>query len=976
MIIIVLISISVSNKLIAQARLVLNGGTINMSQGAQLVIANSASNAITRTSGYITSDGANNIIRWNIGTTTGTYVIPWGYSGTYIPVSFSLSGAAGAAGYFQFSTYHTNWDNSSTLPGGVSHFNRSSGRDNSKYALDRFWRIEPVGYTAKPTLSNLILTYVDVEHSVAQNTISETGIRTQRWNPTSTTWIDLDPASTINTTNNQVTVTSVTPANNFAWWTLTYLGERHWLPTTTSNWNNTANWSVNIAGTSGAATPVAIDEVFFDDPRDGNITIDAAVNVSSLAVASGYSGTITQGAQSITVSGTTSLAGGTFVGGSALIQSGGNFTLAGTAFTSTTDRLDVKGNFSLTSGSFTHNNGTVEFSGATPQTLTSVTPITFNNMRVTNTATPGLSIESDQNLRGILTLTSNVLVDVDGSSNTSIFTLLSTADDPVQDGAIAALPTGASVSGSMTVQRFMTKEGGNDTRIYRYISSPVQNATVADIQNEIPITGSFTGYSVCSTCLRNQSMFAYDESVVNDINGSGVADFNDGYIDFPNASNTETLQPARGYALFVRGNILPSTRWDVRGNVNQGNVTAISFPVTYTSSGVAANDGWNLVGNPYPSTIDWNAASGWTKTNLEGSIYIHDNGSIPGRFATWNGTVGTNGGSRYIAMSQGFWVKANGVGVPALQGNENIKQPGASTSFFREGSMSDLLRITLSNATANDEAVIHFREDATPQFDAHADAWKLRNEKVNLSSLGAGGELFAINSRSSLICYDSVNLSIEDTSPGNYQLSFTNVNSFDDILIHLTDRLTNKTISFDNDTTYNFAVSIDPATFGSERFHLWMSRTPLLTILEADGILSIPFEKHIQWYFNGELIEGATSSSHTPDASGTYEAVVQYHGCTITGSIDFIITGAEEATIAGINIFPNPSSGEFFIRMNTKPESVILLDPLGRFISTVSVVHEDDQYSGSIDLGDRTSGVYILVIREGDRTHQIKLVRK
>ena len=30
----------------------------------------------------------------------------------------------------------------------------------------------------------------------------------------------------------------------------------------------------------------------------------------------------------------------------------------------------------------------------------------------------------------------------------------------------------------------------------------------------------------------------------------------------------------------------------------------------------------NLVGNPYPSAIDWDASSGWTKTNIDNAIYF------------------------------------------------------------------------------------------------------------------------------------------------------------------------------------------------------------------------------------------------------------------------------------------------------------------------------------------------------------------
>src|SRR5690606_15498690 len=133
------------------------------------------------------------------------------------------------------------------------------------------------------------------------------------------------------------------------------------------------------------------------------------------------------------------------------------------------------------------------------------------------------------------------------------------------------------------------------------------------------------------------------------------------------------------------------------------------LPVTFTSSPSPTSDGWNLVGNPYPSTIDWNAASGWTKTNMGGSIYIRDNEI--GQYATWNGTVGTNGGSRYIPTGQAFWVQASGSG-PALSVTESVKVAGQSTTFFRAAALENLLRITLQKGGVRDEAVVHFREDA------------------------------------------------------------------------------------------------------------------------------------------------------------------------------------------------------------------------------------------------------------------------
>ena len=66
-------------------------------------------------------------------------------------------------------------------------------------------------------------------------------------------------------------------------------------------------------------------------------------------------------------------------------------------------------------------------------------------------------------------------------------TLLSLDDAPDSSCTVAPLPPGSSIEGDVTVQRFMGGEG----RIYRYISSPVADASVASLMDDIHVTGSF-----------------------------------------------------------------------------------------------------------------------------------------------------------------------------------------------------------------------------------------------------------------------------------------------------------------------------------------------------------------------------------------------------------------------------------------------------------------------------------------------------
>lgn len=203
----------------AQARVVLDGGIINISGGASLVLANPAGNALVRNSGHIVSEGETNTLRWHIGSSTGAYTIPWGYgSDKYLPVSFSKDAGTGP-GIFTFSTYHTGWSNSAQLPGTVTNLNSGSS-DNSSFVLDRFWQISARGYTAKPALSDLTLTYLDVEHSVSENTILEESLQAQRWNDVSGEWSDYAPAGAVDAVANTVRISAVASNDLYSWWAL------------------------------------------------------------------------------------------------------------------------------------------------------------------------------------------------------------------------------------------------------------------------------------------------------------------------------------------------------------------------------------------------------------------------------------------------------------------------------------------------------------------------------------------------------------------------------------------------------------------------------------------------------------------------------------------------------------------------------------------------------------------------------------
>jgi hypothetical protein len=181
---------------------------------------------------------------------------------------------------------------------------------------------------------------------------------------------------------------------------------RFWVSAAASNWNNMANWSATSGGAGGVAVPVGADVVTFDGNGLGNCTINANVGITSINI-SGYTGTISQGANTIAVSTTATFSSGTFTGGSANITITGVFTLSGAAFTSTTATLEFDNNAVFSSGSFLHNNGTVLFNtNIAGETISGTSPAFYvldfagNNRSYTISSLPDITVANNLIISG------------------------------------------------------------------------------------------------------------------------------------------------------------------------------------------------------------------------------------------------------------------------------------------------------------------------------------------------------------------------------------------------------------------------------------------------------------------------------------------------------------------------------------------------------------------------------------------------
>lgn len=471
--------------------------------------------------------------------------------------------------------------------------------------------------------------------------------------------------------------------------------------------------------------------------------------------------------------------------------------------------LDLQGNFT-NNGTFNTSAGLVRFSGTSVQAILGSIPTTFNDLEITN-ALAVVNVEVSTNISGTLTLGANSLFDADGTLNTSVLTMLSTSDAPVQDARIAEIPSGASVVGNVTVQRFMSSADNDD----RFISSPVTGATVAQLQDDFFVTGNFTGTSFpCAPCDKNNpSLNYYNETV--------LGSFQNGYsaTPVPGGNNTEVLIPGRGYDAWMYDNT-GSVVLDVSGTVNQG---LINFPISRTNSvpPVSSADGWNLIGNPYPSSIQWNNGSGWSRNLIDPVVFVWDR--VSNSFLTFNHitSVGNLPGG-IISMGQGFWVYAY-PGAPSMSINEQAKVANlGTTSFYRtiSASPASSLKISILDGKSSDAAFLIQNEEWLTGLENIVNSPKLilGIENVTISILDEDFKKYA-HFTSHTLENKKIDLSISTTHSGEFELSMARQGEFDYSDLYLVDQFLGKRISIRETTSYKFTVTQNPET-GNDRFYL------------------------------------------------------------------------------------------------------------------------------------------------------------
>lgn len=442
------------------------------------------------------------------------------------------------------------------------------------------------------------------------------------------------------------------------------------------------------------------------------------------------------------------------------IESGASMDLNGNV-------LNVYGDLS-NSGTLTAGNSRLEMIGEVLQSMSGT--FTFDTLVIDNNA--GVSLTS-----GSISINDELQLNDGTFTTNNNVTLVSNASSTAR---LASVGSGVSISGNISVQRYVQGTINN----WRFLSSPVADMTLADWNDDF-VTSGFTGSDYPTFGFNN--IHTYDETVMDVVDSGWVAATN-----VTNAINT-----GEGYIVYMGAAV---STIDVVGAVNVGPVTAT---LDYTSGTSTADDGWNLVGNPLPSPVDFGAL---TTNAIENKYWIIDHAT--GNHASWDedlatGTLGADGN---IASSQGFWAHATSSG-PFVRFEEADKTTSATEYFGRKKQM---FRVKLKGMAGQlyDEGIVVAREDASHNWDPK-DTYKFPNADSTLPSLtllSADGEELTIDVIST-IGETTIPIHVNGKSGDTLDLDLSGVQTLTNICLVLKNNRTGQQFPLNTDTVYRYALT-------------------------------------------------------------------------------------------------------------------------------------------------------------------------
>lgn len=245
---------------------------------------------------------------------------------------------------------------------------------------------------------------------------------------------------------------------------------------------------------------------------------------------------------------------------------------------------------------------------------------------------------------------------------------------------------------------------------------------------------------------------------------------------------TQTFETAKGYLIRMPDNHPTTpTIWNgiFTGNLNNGTIDA-----NLTYIGIGQN--FNMIGNPYPSTIDADTFISDNLSDITGTLYFWRkiNNAAGTAYATYtlggatttSPTSPTPNGS--IQVGQGFFVAAKDVVNPKATFLNTQRIDNNLNQFFRNATVVDQNRVWLNLTNTNGlfaQTMIGYMTDATDGYDALFDGKSINDSPIAFTSLLNNDE-FAIQLNGlPLATTDVFQMLFKTDVAGNYTINLDHV---------------------------------------------------------------------------------------------------------------------------------------------------------------------------------------------------------
>jgi hypothetical protein len=401
--------------------------------------------------------------------------------------------------------------------------------------------------------------------------------------------------------------------------------------------------------------------------------------------------------------------------------------------------------------------------------------------------------------------------------------------------------------GTEEIQLFLTGGGTVDLDDFKwhYISSPVSSLS----------TDLFTAVTL------DLAQFIESRPVISLMQGWVAFDgyvYSTGLTNGPTFSN---LTPGKGYNFW--DNI--DNTFKISGTLNTDDV---SMSLEY--SGFPTINGFNLLGNPFSSGLDWNAI-------IDGLYFTYPENTSKSLYFTRNniqcsyiGGVGipsdVNG---IIPPMQGFFTKTSSSGNTIILPAAARTHDNIHARYKGPGTLIPLVRLAITENEMEDETVVRYDDMAKPDLDNDFDALKMFVPETRPSIYSLSGDVkYAINGRPYPETSEEIPVVLKLTTDGEHLIKATQLQGLDNYSVSLKDLEQNFTLDLKETGEYSF--SAPKGTF-SNRFILIVSNTP--TGIKENISIDQPFNIYpsgntVNIQVMNDIWNGKTASVRIYDLSG------------------------------------------------------------------------------------------------------------